>query len=281
MDIYLSEERAFHYIPQISLEIARDRLELKKASLVAGTLGALLSRPKPEEIKVVSVETWLESFWLITAFIHIAYDRSRMFTVPLSGAEIQKITILGQDLPVSPGAKGNPSFSLNGVEHCMEERRVSHTFDGISGEMADFSRYLAFAKSEITDLEHFAPEGMQVIPPQAHASAVVRPVMAELIKPVQAQIIHEERVNVEAIELSFRPVYAFEYEWVPKAKRVVLEFDALTGEIHSSARKLGDHIKGMLTRDLLFDVTADAAGLIVPGGSIAVKLVKAVVDRKK
>ena len=32
--------------------------------------------------------------------------------------------------------------------------------------------------------------------------------------------------------------------------------------------------------DLLFDVTADAVGLIVPGGSIAVKLVKAMTDRK-
>jgi hypothetical protein len=28
-------------------------------------------------------------------------------------------------------------------------------------------------------------------------------------------------------------------------------------------------------------VTADAVGMLVPGGSIAVKLVKAVVDRKK
>jgi len=36
----------------------------------------------------------------------------------------------------------------------------------------------------------------------------------------------------------------------------------------------------MLTRDLVFDVTADAVGLIVPGGSIAVKLVKAIADRK-
>ena len=36
----------------------------------------------------------------------------------------------------------------------------------------------------------------------------------------------------------------------------------------------------MLTRDLLFDVTADAVSMIVPGGGIAVKLVKAVVDRK-
>ena len=44
---------------------------------------------------------------------------------------------------------------------------------------------------------------------------------------------------------------------------------------------MNDQIKGMLTRDLIFDGTADTAGLIIPGGSIAVKLVKAVVDRKK
>ncbi len=66
-----------------------------------------------------------------------------------------------------------------------------------------------------------------------------------------------------------------------KAKRVVLEFDALTGEMRTGGKNLGQRIKGVLTRDVLFDVTADAAGLIVPGGSIAVKLVKAVVDRRK
>ncbi len=51
--------------------------------------------------------------------------------------------------------------------------------------------------------------------------------------------------------------------------------------IKSGGKKQSDQIKGMLTRDLIFDVTADAAGLIVPGGRMAVKLVKAAVDRKK
>jgi hypothetical protein len=97
---------------------------------------------------------------------------------------------------------------------------------------------------------------------------------------VQAQVIHEERVDVEAIDLYFRPVYAFEYDWAAKGKRVVVEYDALTGDTRTGGRKLQDQIKGMVTRDLLFDVTADAVGMLVPGGSIAVKLVKAVVDRK-
>jgi hypothetical protein len=37
----------------------------------------------------------------------------------------------------------------------------------------------------------------------------------------------------------------------------------------------------MLMRDLLFDVTADALGIIMPGGSIVVKLVKAAIDKGK
>ncbi len=73
----------------------------------------------------------------------------------------------------------------------------------------------------------------------------------------------------------------FEYEWAAKNKRSVVEFDALTGEMRTGGRKLSDQIKGLVTRDLLFDVTADAVGMLVPGGGIAVKLVKAVVDRGK
>jgi hypothetical protein len=143
------------------------------------------------------------------------------------------------------------------------------------------SKYNSFAKTEISDLGQFTPAGVLVVPPEAHASTIVRAVLANVIKPVQAQVIHEEKVIVEALDINFRPVYALEYEWVPKGKRVVLEFDGLTGEVHAGGKKLNDQIKDMVTRDLIFDVTADAVGLIVPGGSIAVKLVKAVVDRRK
>jgi hypothetical protein len=278
MDIYLANERAFFLTPQVSLEVARDRLEQKKASLVAGSVGALLTRPKPEEFQVVSVQSRLEPYWLINVFVHTIYDRNCTYTVPVCGPEIRQVVVFGQERPVSSNAKGVASFTLDGLEKCVEERHASYTFDGITGEKADFSRYLSCAKTEITDLEHFAPEGMLVVPPQAHATAVLRPVLAEVIQPIRAQVIHEERVDVEAIEVNFRPVYAFEYEWAVKSKRVVLEFDPLTGEMHSGGKKLSQQIKSVLTRDLLFDVSADAAGLLVPGGSIAVKLVKAVVD---
>ena len=280
MDIYLAAERAFHLIPQISLEVARDRLEQKKTSLVTGTLGALLARPKPDDIQIVSFENRLEAFWLINVVVHTVFERNQTYTIPVSGKEVDHVTALGQDLPVNVTNKGAVNFLLVGVEHCVEESKDCFTFDGF-GKKVDLSKYKSFARTEISDLGQFAPAGVLVIPPEAHASTIVRAVLADVIKPVQAQVIHEEKVTVETLEINFRPVYALEYEWVTKGKRVVLEFDGLTGEVHAGGKKLNDQIKGMVTRDLIFDVTADAIGLLIPGGSIAVKLVKAVVDRGK
>lgn len=280
MEISLAEEHAYYFVPQIPLEVARDRIEKKKTSLVAGMFGTLISRPNPAEIQVVSVENRLEPYWMVSASSRTTYDRQQVYMVPIKGGEVREVTVLGQRLMVS--SKGSPSFTLNGIEHCVEENQVNRFFDGLSGQKTDLSRFQPFTKSEIADLANFAPEGMLVVPPQMKATAIVRQVLGEVIQPVsKAQTIHEERVDIQAIELNFRPVYAFEYEWASKGKHVVIEFDALLGDMHSGGRKWSDQIKGIITRDLFFDVTADAVGMIVPGGSIAVKLVKAVVDRGK
>lgn len=280
MEIYLANEHVYHLIPQISPEIARDRVEQKKVNLVAGTMGALFSQPKAEDIRLVALENRLESFWLVSASSLTVYDRNRTFTFSASGPEVQGILLLGQEIPAVPQAKGAPAFTLSMVEHCRQELKTRQTFDGISGAKVDMMKYVGAVKTEILDLNSFAPAEVLVIPPQARATAVVRQVTAEVVQPVQnVQAIHQERVDIDAVDLHFRPVYAFEYEWISKNKRSVIEFDAVTGEIRGNGRRLQDQIKGILTSDLLFDISADAAGMLLPGGSIAVKLVKAVVDR--
>jgi hypothetical protein len=280
MDISLSDERAYQITPQVTPDVARVRVDDKRTSLVAGTVGALLSRPKPDEIRIVAVENRLEPFWLVTIATHTVFDRNRTFTLTMAGPEVKAVTLLEHEVPVHAQPKGAPTVTLPGVEHCLEETEVTRHFDGTTGTKADLARYVSAPSLEIINLEAFAPEGVLVVPPQARASAVVRQVMGEIVQPVQAQIIHEERVDVKAIDLYFRPVYAFEYEWAAKNKKVVVEYDAVTGDVHTGGKWIGEQLRGMLTRDLLFDVTADAVGLIVPGGGIAVKLVKAVVDRK-
>lgn len=280
MNIYLAEERAFHYFPQVTLEVAIDRLDQKKVQLVSGTIGKLLSRTKPEDIELVSVENRLEAYWEIAVHLRTVYERKRTYTIPLGDCEIDHVTLLGQDLPVMRDQKAGSSLSLEGVEHCVSESRHNFTFDG-EGAEKDISQLQSFPKTEIIDLENFAPEGVLVVPPNARASTVVRSVLSKVIKPVDAQIIHEERVDVEALDINFRPIYAMEYYWIPKDKHEVLEFDALTGEILGRGRKMADQIKGVLTPELIFDVTAIAAGALVPGGSTVVKLVQVAYDHTK
>ena len=61
MEIALAEERAFQITPQVSLETARVRVDDKRTQLVAGTVGSLLSGPKPKEVKLLALENGLKS----------------------------------------------------------------------------------------------------------------------------------------------------------------------------------------------------------------------------
>ncbi|HXQ35474.1 MAG TPA: hypothetical protein VN843_15760, partial [Anaerolineales bacterium] len=91
MDIYLATEHAYHFIPQFTVDVARDRVEQKKVSLIAGTLGSLFSRAKPEDLQLATVENRVEPFWLVEASSRTVYDRARTYTIPAGGAEVRSV----------------------------------------------------------------------------------------------------------------------------------------------------------------------------------------------
>lgn len=280
MEIILASERIYCIQAQVDMETARARVDEKRVNLVAGMMGALLTRPKPDDIVCTYAETRLEPFWRIGAHLRTVYDRQRSYTVVVGGDEVRQVTVSGQTLPVARQSGTGPAFTLTGTEHCEEAVRVAQTFDGSGSARPELGRLTTLPAWEIPDLQEFRPEAL-VVMPEARAAAVVRQVMSEVVRPVKAQVIHEERLTVESIDLFFRPVYAFEYNWAAKGKRVVVEFNALTGETTTGGKTLKERLQGVLKRDMLFDISADAVGMVVPGGSIAVKLVKAVVDQVK
>ncbi len=60
-----------------------------------------------------------------------------------------------------------------------------------------------------------------------------------------------------------------------------MEVDGLTGEFKPTGKSFGSQARRIFNREVLFDVGAEATNLIIPGGAIAVKLGKAVLDRRK
>jgi len=156
MDISLTEERAYHYDPQFNPEVARDRVEQKKVQLMAGTMGSLFGQIKPEDIQFIGMENRLEPYWLVTISSRTVYDRSRKYTVPVSGAEVNSVSVLGQEIPVEMKDKQN-SFTMDAIEHCQQSMRISRAFMGVQGVPTDPEKYNPFANPEQSIFEVVVP----------------------------------------------------------------------------------------------------------------------------
>jgi hypothetical protein len=108
----------------------------------------------------------------------------------------------------------------------------------------------------------------------------VRSVIQEVMKPIQADRLLDEAVVLEVADLYYRPLWSFEYRWVPKDKTGFIEIDGVTGQVRQTNQLL-PQIKGMMTnKETWFDIGADTVELLVPGGGIAMKVARAVAERK-
>ena len=276
MDIQLAEQRIFALNEKIAPEPARQRAMDKRASVFVSGIGSLLQRPKPEEIELIGSQKRFDPFWHVVCATRHIYDRTRKFNVPVSGPEVHKITMHGEEYVVA-----NRAFGISATEHCVEEDRQQLFIDGLSGEKQELTGVIGGIKNEVTDLAAFMSAGdTLIVSPEIRASFVVRQLLQQMLKPMQADVVHEEAATIEAIDLYYRPIYAFEFHWKPKNKTGVAEFDGVTGEMRN-AKALLQKISIPISRDALFDIGADTLGMIVPGGNIAVKLAKVAMDRRK
>ena len=143
-------------------------------------------------------------------------------------------------------------------------------------------KYLSLSPQLFTgELETLADDTSIVVPPHIRVSAIMRDTLAKMIKGIQADKILEESVAVTAVDLYYRPIYAFQYHWISKDKKGIVEVDGLTGEVTSGTRVFSEYLNRALDRDFLFDLGADATGMLIPGGNIAVKVVKRYLDKTK
>ena len=166
------------------------------------------------------------------------------------------------------------------LEHCVDDVSEELYVDGVSGNpVANGLAVVTGARTEVADPSALAVDDTLVIAPEQRASAIVRQLLAKLLKPLQADTVFEESLAVEALELYYRPVWAFEFHLPAKDKRGVVEVDALSGETRTAGALQVRQLTRLVTREALFDIGADTVGLIVPGGSIAVKLARVAIDK--
>lgn len=275
MDITFGKEQIFRLLPKLNMDQAREKAWDKKPSVFSSGLTGFFNRPKSEEVQITYSEYRYEPFWHVACNVHYEYDRKRGYNVPIPDPEVQRVTIDGKDYAVTTTPR---QFIIEGIEHCIEEASTKVIIDAVRGQEQDWKKYLNLDRESVSDLSKLSIDGSIVVTPEMRASAVVRRVLVSLLRPIKADVIHEVKVDVNIVDLYFRPVYAFEYKWETKGKTAVAEFDGLTGEMNFGGITLRQKVDNLMTRDLLFDVSEEAANLLIPGGGIAVRVTKYMVD---
>jgi hypothetical protein len=274
MEVNLVEERAMILQEQLSMDQAEGRAWSTKMDAFGRLekVASIFARPKDEDFELLYKEKRYQPFWHIVCSSHYVYERRRQYPLQVSGPEVKSVAIEGLEYDASSG-----TITLSGLEHCREELAQEVLIDGFTNQPnPDLVGYLKYPTTEVAedDLDDFQPEDAIVVPPQARASAVVRDILIGMIKSVQADRIIEDRIDVERVDLYYRPVYAFQYRWTPKEKEAIIEYDGITGKLQTNGKTFQQYAGKFLDPEFLFDISLEAVDLLVPGGGLAIKLAK-------
>jgi hypothetical protein len=279
MQIEVANQRILLLKDQVSPADAKDKAWQKKVSAfdALSKVTSFLSKPKDEDFALTYSEHRYEPFWHVVATARYEYTRNTNYQIPASGREVKTVTMHDNKYEVLNGHIHVPV-----MEYCLQEEREENITDGITGKISpQLQQYLSTAATEVTgQLKDEVDADAILIPPQARISAIMRDSLSKMITGIQADAILDEHVEVSRVDLYYRPIYAFKYSWISKQKEAILEVDGLTGECRPGTRVFTEYFGKVLDQAFLFDIGADAVGMFVPGGSIAVKAAKRYIDTR-
>lgn len=260
-------EKSIFVIEEVYPEpAARSQAESEKGNAFGWAAKLKLwDRPKDADIQLLSSEKRFEPFWNIAAERNSTFEVRVQYTVQAVNPHAQRTRLLDTTFEL----EGKRAITLAGVESCFKRNAISEYFDGLNRQSTEKSLVdyaVKFSKRELG-----ADEVLNLVPPERGATYLVQQVKARLMEPIQADEILEDSLQVSAITLFYRPVYAFEFGW--KNERGVVEIDALTGSVNRKGSIVGGMAKKLGSRDALFDLGTEVANLIVPGGGVVVTLV--------
>jgi hypothetical protein len=266
MEVAIAEERILVFADQVGAEVAEAKAWARRIEAF-GTLArmsGLLARPRDEEFEIVYREKRLQPFWRIASRAVSKYERDRTYAINLA-PEVKRVVIDGRERVV-----GGHKTTVTGRESCEEENRRQVLVDGLSGaEVLGLAAYLDFAATEADAalLADLAAQNTVVVPPQVKASGLVRDAVAKAIGKIDADQILEESVELETVDLYYRPVYAFRYRRA--GKEAVVEVDGLTGDATVAGTTFEQHLGKIMEPKFLLDIGAEAANLFIPGATVA------------
>ena len=212
----------------------------------------------------------LEPFWHVVAQRTVEYACRVDYPVPVHNPHAKSVQIGAQSYEVARnGGKGRIDVPV--IEQCYRRVDYADYVDGLGREIkaATLAAYVErYKHAELEALDR--SEAVQPRVPMASAIQIAKAKLAA--EAINAHEIHEDQDRFEKLHLFFRPVFAFEYVWSNADRRGVIEVDGLTGEVVEAGQWFKDKVNRLVTRETMFELGAEVAGALVPGGGVVVKV---------
>lgn len=280
MEITIQKDRVLVFKDKLKQPEAESIAWQNKQKAFGGMaqFASFLGKPKDDDYELISKEKSYLPFWHIVGKSSYEYERKVTHKWFATGPEVKDLKLENKDYEVKDGA-----FEATVIEHCVEQSQTDICIDGLTDrEDSSLKSYLEFAYDD-TDkefLEKLARDANIAIP-LSRSSAIIREASSKMIKNIQADKIFEETLVLKNVDLYYRPVYTFTYRQVSKAKDARINIDGLTEQVSFNEKNLTKLVSKLTDYDFLFDIGSDAAGTLIPGGGIAVKFAKKIIDSKK
>lgn len=276
MQITIAEQGALRFEPSFSADEARGRAMAHKPGAF-GTLSRLFTRPKDDEVIVEDKGLRYDPLWHVKARLHFIYDCRETYRVSPKTHHAKSVTIGSDEYPLEAGKQN--ALDIKGVEHCERDERKELWLDAVTNKPVNAQPY-AKAKISPLEVEALAAEGARIVEPAVRASGAVRTLLGDDFRPVDADHVHEETIEVECVDLCLRPMYGYKYTWAAKNKTAEITIDGVTGEIRTEISESTSPVGKLLHPDTLFDLGAETLNLVVPGGAIALKVARAIAAKQ-
>jgi hypothetical protein len=277
MNITVADQRALRFETAFSADEARGRAMAHKPAAF-GTISRLFSRPKDDEVEVQEQGLRYEPLWHAIAHLHFVYDCRETYRISPKARYVKSITIGNEEYRTEVG-KQNP-IDIRAIEHCERDERKELWLDAVTNKLIDSQPY-AKVKAVDVEISTLASDGARIVEPTVRASGAIRAMLGEDFRPVDADCVQDETIEIECIDLCLRPLYAYKYAWAAKSKIAEITIDGVSGEIRADSSSPLSPIGKLLQPETLFDLGAETLNLVVPGGAIALKVARAIASKRE
>ena len=271
LDIKKQDIQAFNDV------IDEDRAKAIAIQSKKKAFGVLSVFDNADNLQLTHIEKRYEPFWHIIGESYIDYLRKNNYGFSVD-PQVRSVKIANTVLEITGD---RPYCSLEAEDHCVEKYTKELLTDAVEGKQPDkeLRRYLELAARSIKQTEELMGENRIVVPAKLKVSYLVRDFVKELIKPVHADKILNEKIEIKKAVLYFRPIYAFEFTNKKSNKTGVIEVDALTGDV-AKGKVYKTSLKELIPEGALFDIGSEVASWVIPGAGIGAVVGKAIKQRR-